>query len=102
MKNNYLNLYVDDIKITNIIFNLLSKYNSNMSNQDFKNNIIEIDNIQSDDLSEYDDDLICDFYDNKLSKICKKQIDFYLKDNTMMTRGEKFCDYMRFIKGINY
>ena len=42
MKNNYLNLEVDDMLITDIILKLKKRLKKSMSNQDFRDVIIDL------------------------------------------------------------
>lgn len=99
MKNNYLNLNIDDIQITKIINNLIKKLKSNISNSDFKKIIIELDSIHNDYLSDEDDDLICDCYDTLQFK-CSKQIEHFITDTTPLLRGCNFGEFMNFLKYI--
>ena len=92
MMNNDLNLPVDDMKITSIIKSLKSQLKSSISMSDFKKVMIELDNIQDDNLSEYDD-MIADIY-NSVSKKCDTQIRYFLTDPTMVN-GQTFGDLMK-------
>lgn len=99
--NTYLNLDSDDIKVTLIINSHIKKLKSDISNQDFKNTLLELDNIMDSELCESDEDLILDCFD-KLHKKCPNQINFFLSEITPMKRGETFGEFMNFLKNINY
>lgn len=101
MINNYLNLYTDDIEITNIIKKSIKKCENYKSIEEFKDSIITLDNIRNDDLCEDDDDLIADFYDN-LNKTHRNEISKFLKDKTTLNSGQTLGELMYFLHTINY
>ena len=89
MTNNHLNLPIDDMKITSIIKGYSQQLIPSISNEHFKKILIELDNIRNDDISEYDDNLICDIYDS-LSKSCPNQLAYFKNDTTILNSGESF------------
>lgn len=89
MTNNHLNLPIDDMKITSILIGYSQQLIPSISNEHFKKILIELDNIRNDDISESDDDLICDIYDN-LSKSCPNQLAYFKNDTTLLNSGESF------------
>lgn len=95
MKNDYLNLSVDDMKITEIINNYKKLLTPNISYDEFKRVLIELDNIRNKYLSEYDEEIISNIYKN-LNKKCDKQITHFLCDKTPITEGN-FGDLMHFL-----
>ena len=98
--NNYLGLDTDDMMITQIINKLSKSIKPTMSNEDFKKTIIELDNIQNDELSEYDEDLIAEVYNN-LNKKMGSHISHHLTDTTIVN-GQTFGQLMRFLLTIGY
>lgn len=99
MINNHLNLPIDDIKITSIIKGYSQQLIPSVSNENFKKILIELDNIRNDDISEYDDDIICDIYDN-LHKSCNRQLSSFLKDKTILNSGQSFGDLCNWLLNI--
>ena len=99
--NTYLNLSEDDMRITTIITNLIKKLNKDVDFITFKDTLIELDNIDCGGLSEYDEDKIADCY-NLLYKKCKTQISHYILDNTQMSRGITFGEFMKFLQTLQY
>ncbi len=96
MINNYLNLHIDDVRITSIIKGYSQQLIPRISNDNFKKILIELDNIRNDDISEYDDDIICDIYDN-LHKSCKEQLSSFIKDKTTLNSGQSFGDLCQWL-----
>jgi hypothetical protein len=79
----------------------LKKFSANMSNSDFVDLIIQLDNIDNGNLCEDDDDYLCDFYDG-LYKICKNQIDNNLNNNMfLVNRGETIGNFMNFLRMVS-
>ena len=79
---------------------ILKKFSANMSNSDFVDLIIQLDNIDNGNLCEDDDDYLSDFY-NGLYKVCNRQIDNNLNNNTfLVNRGESIGDFMNFLRMI--
>ena len=99
MVNTYLNLSHDDMAITKVINNTISNFNSNMPESEFKRLIIELDNIYDGSLSEFDEDIICDFQNN-LYRMYPKLVDRFVGDNTPMN-GQTLGEHMYFIRGIS-
>ena len=81
---------------------ILLKFNKDMSDSDFIKYLLKLDNIDSitNMISEYDDDVLADFYDN-LYNVCKRQIDNNMNNNTMLVnRNETIGEFMYFLKMI--
>lgn len=97
MKHTYLNLDVDDIKISSIIEAHISKFNKAISIEDFKKAIVELDLIDNGQLCEYDDDTISECYNN-LGYICDAQIKTLMSDTHMLQRGSTIGEFMIFFK----
>jgi hypothetical protein len=89
----------DDMQITAIINGYKLRLKSSISSEAFKKIIIELDNINNDNLSEHDDDLICDIY-NSLNKKFSEYINGLLEDTTELNSGQTFGQLMNFIKHI--
>lgn len=100
MKNEYLGIEIDDMQITDIINNLNNRLKPSMSNEEFKEVITELDNIQSGLLSEYDEDIIADIYNNLYTRV-PNQIEYYKKDTTMIN-GQTFSQLMRFFSTVGW
>lgn len=99
--NDYLNLETDDMEITNIIKQYKKQIQPTMSFGEFKKVITELDNIQNDELSEYDEGLICKILEN-LNKKMNKHIKHFLKDKSSLNSGQTFGELMNFILKTGY
>ena len=99
MINNHLNLSIDDMKITSIIKGYSQQLIPSISNENFKKILIELDNIRNDDISEHDDDIISDIYDN-LYKSCESQLSSFLKDKTILNSGHYFGNLCQWLLSI--
>ena len=87
------------MKITSIIKGYSQQLIPSISNENFKKILIELDNIRNDDISEYDDDIICDIYDN-LHKSCKGQLSSFIKDKSILNSGQCFGDLCQWLLNI--
>jgi predicted DNA-binding protein (UPF0278 family) len=99
MRNNYLNLDVDDLAVTDIIIDHKNKLNKSMTPQEFKDVIIELNNIRHDNLAEIDEELIADIF-NDLNKKYESQIRSNLLDSTVMNDNQTVGELMYFLSRI--
>ena len=102
MTNTYLNLSHDDMRITHIIKNIITQFNDKMTIKQFKDNIIELDNIDDGTLSELDENIIIDFIESLSKTKYRTYILHLINDTTMMARGETIGSYMKFISMLKY
>lgn len=80
---------------------IINKFNSSISNEEFIDLIIQLDNLDNGTLCESEDDLLADCYDN-LYKNCNKQIDDNLNNTHFLSnRAETIGDFMKFLKMIS-
>lgn len=101
MINKHLNLPINDMKITSIVNGYSQQLIPSISNEHFKKILTELDNIRNDDISEYDDDIICDIYDN-LYKSCKNQLSHFFMDKTILNSGQSFGELCQWLLTIGY
>lgn len=79
---------------------IINKFNSSISNEEFIDLIIQLDNLDNGTLCESEEDLLADCY-NKLYKTCDKQINNNLCNQTFLqNRKETIGDFMIFLKMI--
>ncbi len=96
MRNNYLNLDIDDLKITQIIKSEIKKLNPSMTFDEFKKVVIELDNIRDSELTEDDEDLICDVFNN-MNKKLSSHLRHHLQDTSMTSGGITFGEFSEWL-----
>lgn len=80
---------------------IFKRFNSNMSNGDFLDQIFYLDSLDDGTLCEYDDDNLSDFYNN-LYSLCPKQIDLNINNNKLLpNRCETVGGFMSFLRMTN-
>ena len=87
------------------IRNVILKFNRNMIVSDFVDCLFELDTYDIPGICEYDDDLLCDFY-NRLDNLCTYQVNKVRNTNSYKTlilpnRKESLGDFMCFLQSLS-